>query len=446
MPPRNEGGIALPPLLHGEAAGADPGPNPGAAAPPTNTTAPPAPAAAARRPKAKPPSPLTGHPQQWACLVRDCAISLGRSGNNVKGYIRPGVVNRQVGVLGEEATAEILSLCEGRAPSGPADGAAAAVDTLTAAERERVTSLIEVAIGKVEKQDVFSKAGFRAVAEVYGSKTKVVGKISRGQTSIGRSTPVEREPKRQRRHRSAEHNFRDAPADSPERTSRRGQGAEQTGRKKLYKCVCETESWKCLTSHQSTYEAQSAVCGCWFDVRSIKRGSRSSQWRVSYDGYGSEEDEEVDRSLVRVKSEPFDPEIHPPLTVGQNIVVQNSAGFWIDAELISIENSDMDTGVGHHIIEVASRDAPNNASDWRGVERTQRTVSTETVCIRPPETCVVAATGGLSEGGRVLLHHVQSLPRTDLIADLVVAGTQVRSLSRADPTFHNMDVVPCAVH
>ena len=100
MPPRNEGGIALPPLLHGEAAGADPGPNPGAAAPPTNTTAPPAPAAAARRPKAKPPSPLTGHPQQWACLVRDCAISLGRRENNVKGYTRPGVVNRQVGVLG----------------------------------------------------------------------------------------------------------------------------------------------------------------------------------------------------------------------------------------------------------------------------------------------------------------------------------------------------------
>jgi hypothetical protein len=117
--------------------------------------------------------------------VRDCAISLGRSENNVKGYIRPGVVNRQVGVLGEEATTEILLLCEDRAPSGPADGAAAAVDTLTAAERERVTSLIEVATGKVEKQDVFSKAGFRAVAEVYGSKTKVVGKISRGQTSVG---------------------------------------------------------------------------------------------------------------------------------------------------------------------------------------------------------------------------------------------------------------------
>jgi hypothetical protein len=111
--------------------------------------------------------------------VRDCAISLGRRENNVKGYTRPGVVNRQVGftlymvtlieiysvkpvnrqvgVLGEEATAEILSLCEGRAPSGPADGAAAAVDTLTAAERERVTSVIEAAIGKLEKQDVFSK-------------------------------------------------------------------------------------------------------------------------------------------------------------------------------------------------------------------------------------------------------------------------------------------------
>ena len=32
---------------------------------------------------------------------------------------------------------------------------------------------------------VFSKAGFRAVAEVYGSKTTVVGKIPRGQTSAG---------------------------------------------------------------------------------------------------------------------------------------------------------------------------------------------------------------------------------------------------------------------
>ena len=119
--------------------------------------------------------------------MRDCAISLGRRENNVKGYTRPGVVNRQVGVLGEEATAEILLLCEDRTPSGPADGAAAAVDTLTAAERERVTSLIEAATGKVEKQDVFSKAGFRAVAEVYGSKTTVVGKILRGQTSVGRN-------------------------------------------------------------------------------------------------------------------------------------------------------------------------------------------------------------------------------------------------------------------
>ena len=164
-----------------------PCPNPGAAAPPTNTTAPPAPAAAARRPKAKRPSPLTGHAQQWACLVRDCAISLGRKENNVKGYTRPGVVSRQVGVLGEEATAEILLLCEDRAPSGPADGAAAAVDTLTAAERERVTSLVEAATGKLEKQDVFSKAGFRAVAEVYGSKTTVVGKIPRGQTSVGQA-------------------------------------------------------------------------------------------------------------------------------------------------------------------------------------------------------------------------------------------------------------------
>lgn len=33
----------------------------------------------------------------WACLVRDCAAAAGRSEANIKGYIRPSIVARQLG-------------------------------------------------------------------------------------------------------------------------------------------------------------------------------------------------------------------------------------------------------------------------------------------------------------------------------------------------------------
>eukprot|EP01052_Picozoa_sp_SAG31_P042740 SAG31_NODE_6883_length_1861_cov_1.564699_2_plen_87_part_01 len=43
-----------------------------------------------------------------ARLVRDCAAAAGRSEANVKGYIRPGVVKRQVELLGD--TLEVRGL------------------------------------------------------------------------------------------------------------------------------------------------------------------------------------------------------------------------------------------------------------------------------------------------------------------------------------------------
>ena len=126
---------------------------------------------------------LTGQSQQWACLVRDCAAAAGRSELNIKGYIRPGTVAKTLECLGETTT-ELLSRC--------GDGST----EQSQADRERVSELIETALAKIFSKDVFSKAGLRAVAQVYGvcnPKTTAPGRIPRSSELQSRQKAAKRQ-------------------------------------------------------------------------------------------------------------------------------------------------------------------------------------------------------------------------------------------------------------
>lgn len=219
-------------------------------------------------------------------------------------------------------------------------------------------------------------------------------------------------------------------------------------------------NWHYLAEHSgthsealTTFEALSPADGCWYDVRSLrkvttKRVSGGSTWAAgldggtclaSWDGYGSDQDEVIEWDTVRSRSEPFDPNGHAPLAVGQRVLAQNDTGFWVDAEILRTKFDSSDNSLAHDEpangnllpsdanfhqqieIQLLSRVGPQT-----GTTTQLRRVSSAQICVRPLPAC--SSEGSCSKSGAtharhcVLLHYIDDLPRSDLICELLVAG------------------------
>ena len=106
--------------------------------------------------------------EEWAQLVRRCAIVTGRLENNIKAYVGNAVLNRQLHALGE-AVPELLAMSK--------------KDFVTAGDRARASEILAAGRKNVAEKDNGSKAALSAVNMVYGTDAKFASEAGRKPTS-----------------------------------------------------------------------------------------------------------------------------------------------------------------------------------------------------------------------------------------------------------------------
>jgi len=144
-----------------------------------------APALAAAPASALPPTAVF-EPQRaaWSQLVRKCALSSGRKESNLRVYLGPAVLNRQLAALGPAALADILQLTA---------RATAAAPTLSVGDRERVSALLRTARGQLDEKDSGSKAALSAVDQTYGRRTPPLAAAACPAAAAAEAVAIKRE-------------------------------------------------------------------------------------------------------------------------------------------------------------------------------------------------------------------------------------------------------------
>eukprot|EP01052_Picozoa_sp_SAG31_P037710 SAG31_NODE_4911_length_2872_cov_1.190047_6_plen_167_part_01 len=145
--------------------------------------------------------------------------------------------------------------------------------------------------------------------------------------------------------------------------------------------------------------------------------------------------------INRARSEPFDPNSHAPLAVGQRVLAQNDSGFWVDAEIVRTKIGSGDNSIAHSDEMEDRNSLPSDAEFHRQIEiqvftrmgpqtdpsAQLRQVSSAQICVRPMPACSSEKSCSNSgdthaRRGCILLHYIDDLPRSDFICELLVAG------------------------